>query len=62
MGKNSREIVALRLTPSLIHHQADIFPLSDVCGHHLRLMSSRLVNSRGLWKIGKSSMQTSEQC
>ena len=61
-GKNSREIVALRLTPSLIHHQADIFPLSDVCGHHLRLMSSRLVNSRGLWKIRKSSMQMSEQC
>ena len=62
MGKNLREIVALRLTTSLIHHQADIFPLLDVCGHHLRLMSSCLVNSRGLWKIGKSSLQMSEQC
>ena len=62
MGRSLREIIALRLIPSLIHHQADIFPLSDVCGHQLRLMSSCLVNSRGSWKIGKSAMWMSEQC
>ena len=32
MGRSLREIIALRLIPSLIHHQDDIFPLSDVCG------------------------------